>query len=62
MINSYQVTCNFKSEPKVAKKFKGISSITIQTWLRKNDNIQIHQNARMPQDLNQNPSTYSNLG
>jgi len=41
-------------ESKIAKKFKRISWIPIQIWLSKNDNIQIHKNARMLQDLNPN--------
>jgi len=37
------VTCNPKTEPKVAKKLKRKSSIPIQIWLSKNYYIQIHQ-------------------
>jgi len=55
------VTCSPKTEPKVAKKFKGNSSIPIQICLSKNDNIQIHQYTEMSQDLNPNPSTCSSL-
>ena len=46
------VTCCAKTEQKVAKKFKRQSSIPIQIWLSKNDNIQIHQYIGMSQDLN----------
>jgi len=53
------VTRSPETEPKVAKKFKTMSSIPIQIWSSKNDKSQIHQNNRMLLDLN--PSTCSSL-
>ena len=55
------VSCCPKTDRKVAKNFKRKSSIRIQIWLSKNDNIQVHQYIGMSQDLNPNPSTYSSL-
>jgi len=40
---------------------KRISSIPIQIWLSKNDNIQTNQYIGMSQDLNPKPSTCSSL-
>jgi len=53
------VTCSPKTEPKVAKRFERKSSIPIQIWWSKNDDIQIHQYIGMSQDLNPNQSTCS---
>jgi len=56
--NSYQYSnLQSQTETKVAKRFNRKSSIPIQTCLRKNDNIQIHQYVEMSQDLNPTPST-----
>jgi len=56
-----RVTCSSKTEPKVAKKFKGKSSIPAEICLSKNDDIQIHQYIGMSQDLNPNLSACSSL-
>jgi len=41
--------------------FKRMSSIPFQIWFSKNDKIHIHQNTRMPQDLNPRRPTCSSL-
>jgi len=41
--------------PRVAKKFKRISSIPIHICLSINYEIQIHENTKLWQDLNPNP-------
>jgi len=46
-----KIICSTKTEPKVAKKFKTILSISIQIWLSNNYKISIHQNSRMQQVL-----------
>ena len=52
-------TSSPKTEPKAAEKFNRNSSIPIQMYSSKNDNIQIHQYIEISQDLN--PSTCSSL-
>jgi len=52
------ITYSPKIEPKVVK-FERKSSIPIQNWLGKNNNIQIHHNIGTSQDLN--PSACSSL-
>jgi len=46
---------------KTVQKLKTVLSNPIQIWLNRNYKIQIHQNSRMWQDLNPNPTPCSSL-